>query len=425
MKSNIIPASQNQLRETPRLLDQLAKRVVLAKLEKITRGQIQMIDADRVYTFGDTEQCPLKAVISIRNPAFYRSIAFGGSVGAGESYFQGDWDCDNLTHLVRLLLINRDVVDNMDNGLSRLSAPFNQFFHWLHRNTRKGSQRNIAAHYDIGNDLFKLMLDDTMMYSAAIFSDDNCTLKQASVNKLDRICQKLQLTANDHVLEIGTGWGGFAIHAAKHYGCHVTTTTISLEQFHYAQQRIQAEGLNDKITLLMEDYRDLHGQYDKLVSIEMIEAVGLDQLGSYFKQCTGLLKPEGMMCLQAITIADQRYEQAKREVDFIQKYIFPGGSLPSVTALSRAITHTTDMRIFHLEDIGPHYAKTLREWRERFFKNESQIQKLGYNNSFIRLWEFYLCYCEGGFMERSISTVQLLLTKPECRREPLTPQLTG
>lgn len=425
MKTNIIPASQTQLRETPRLLDQIAKRAVLSKLDKITRGQIQIIDNNQIHEFGDAELNPLKVIVTVRNPSFYSSIAFGGSVGAGEAYFQGDWDCDNLTHLVRLLLINREVLDNMDSGLSKLQALINQFFHWLNRNTRRGSRRNIAAHYDIGNDLFSLMLDKSMMYSAAIYSDDACTLEQASFNKLDRICKKLELKAGDHVLEIGTGWGGFALHAAKYYGCHVTTTTISQEQYKFAQQRIESEGLTDKVQLLLRDYRDLDNQYDKIVSIEMIEAVGLDNLGTYFKKCSDLLKPDGMMCLQAITIADQRYEQAKREVDYIQKYIFPGGSLPSITAMAGAINRNTDMRIFHLEDIGPHYARTLKDWRERFFKHETQIRKLGYNDAFIRLWEFYLCYCEGGFMERSIGTVHLLLTKPECRRTSLTPELTG
>ncbi|TNF37318.1 MAG: class I SAM-dependent methyltransferase [Gammaproteobacteria bacterium] len=425
MKPNIIPASQNSLRETPRLLDQLARRAVLGKLDKMTHGQLQIIDQDCIHEFGNAEHNSLKAVITVRSPAFYSAVAFGGSVGAGEAYFQGDWDCDNLTSLVRLLLLNRHVLDNMDEGLSRISAPVNQFFHWLHRNTRKGSRRNIAAHYDIGNDMFKLMLDNTMMYSSAIYTDESCTLEQASINKLDRICQKLQLNEHDHVLEIGTGWGGFALHAARHYGCRVTTTTLSREQFAYARQRIQEEGLQDKITLLMQDYRDLSGQYDKLVSIEMIEAVGLNNLGTYFNQCSRLLKANGMMCLQAITIADQRYEQARREVDFIQKYIFPGGSLPSVTAMSQAIMKYTDMRLFHMEDIGPHYARTLRDWRERFFQHEQQIRALGYNDVFIRLWEFYLCYCEGGFLERAIGTVQLLLTKPECRRHSLTPQLTG
>lgn len=425
MKSNIIPASQSPFKPLPRLLDHIAKRAVLAKFEKIQKGRLQIVDDKQIYEFGDSDLSPLNAVITVRNPAFYSSIAFGGSVGSGEAYSLGDWDCDNLTSLVRLFLINREVLDNMDSGLSRFSTPLNKLLHWLNRNTRAGSRRNIAAHYDIGNDLFQLMLDNSMMYSSAIYDADDCSLEQASIIKLDHICQKLDLSDTDHLLEIGTGWGSMAIHAAKHYGCLVTTTTISREQYQYTREQIQQQGLDDKITLLFKDYRELSGEYDKLVSIEMVEAVGLNNLNTYFEQCSKLLKPDGIMCIQAITIADQRYEQAKREVDYIQKYIFPGGSLPSITAMSTSIMKTTDMRIFHLEDIGPHYARTLHDWRERFFRHESKIRELGYSEIFIRLWEFYLCYCEGGFHERAIGTVQLLLTKPDCRRQPILSKLTG
>lgn len=426
MKSSIVPAQQTQIRPMARLLDRFAKRAVLSKLENITQGRLRIIDNEQIFEFGDIGQCDLKAVITVRDPSFYSSVAFGGSVGSGESYFMNDWDCDNLINLVRLLLINRDVLDNMDSGITyNIQAPINKFLHWLNRNTQQGSRRNISAHYDIGNDLFKLMLDKSMMYSAGVYHNDECTLEQASFNKLDLICQKLQLKETDHLLEIGTGWGGMAIHAAKHYGCRVTTTTISQQQHDYAKQWVAEEGLKDKITLRFEDYRDLTGEYDKLVSIEMIEAVGLDNLGSYFEKCSSLLKADGMMCIQGITIADQRFEQAKCEVDFIQKYIFPGGSLPSVTAMSQAIMQKTDMHVFDLEDIGPHYARTLKDWRERFFQHESKIRELGYSDTFIRLWEFYLCYCEGGFLERSISTVHLLLTKPDCRRSPLSYQSAG
>lgn len=419
MKSSILPRQQNELLPMLRLQDKLAKRIVLSKLEHITKGNLRIIENDQIFEFGDTDRCAIKAVITVLNPSFYSSIAFGGSVGSGESYFMGDWDCDDLTNLVRLLLSNQHVLDNMDNGINLIQKPVNKLFHWLNRNTQNGSRRNISAHYDIGNDLFKLMLDKNMMYSSAIYHNDECTLEQASFNKLDRICQKLDLIETDHLLEIGTGWGGMAIHAAKNYGCRVTTTTISRQQYEYAKQRVIEEDLQDKITLLFKDYRDLDGIYDKLVSIEMIEAVGLKNLDTYFEKCSSLLKANGMMCIQGITIADQRFEQAKHDVDFIQKYIFPGGSLPSVTVMSKAIMKHTDMHVFDLEDIGPHYARTLKDWRERFFQNESKILKLGYSKTFMRLWEFYLCYCEGGFMERSISTVHLLLTKPDCRRPPL------
>ena len=420
MKPSILPARQNQFLPMIHMHERLAKRIILSKLENIKKGHLRIIDNDQIFEFGDSDEYVLKAVITVLNPSFYSSVAFGGSVASGESYFLGDWDCDNLTNLVRILLINRDVIDNIDNGINFIQKSVNKIYHWLNRNTQKGSQRNISAHYDIGNDLFQLMLDKSMMYSSAVYNNDECTLEQASFNKLDMICKKLDLNISDHLLEIGTGWGGMAIHAAKYYGCKVTTTTISQQQYDYAKRRIIEEGLEDKITLLFKDYRELEGHYDKLVSIEMIEAVGLNNLDIYFMKCSSLLKNNGMMCLQGITIADQRFDQAKREVDFIQKYIFPGGSLPSVTIMSETIMKHTDMHIFDLEDIGPHYARTLKDWRERFFQNESKIRQLGYGDSFIRLWEFYLCYCEGGFMERSISTVHLLLTKPECRREPLS-----
>lgn len=421
MKGSIIPALQSNLRPATRLIDNLAKRMLLGRLEKINRGLLQIIDDGNVYEFGDTNRASIKAVITVRSPGFYSAAAFGGSVGAGESYFLGEWDCDNLTRLVRMFLINRDVVDSMDSGFRNLRAPLNKLIHWFNRNTRSGSRQNISAHYDIGNELFELMLDDNMMYSSAIYKNREDTLEQAAVNKLDSLCRKLELNENDHLLEIGSGWGGMAIHAAKHYRCRVTTTTISREQYNYTRKRIREEGLEHRITLLLEDYRDLDGQYDKLVSIEMIEAVGLNNLGRYFEKCSALLKPDGLMCLQAITIEDQRYEQAKREVDFIQKYIFPGGSLPSITAMAQAIMKNSDMKIFDLEDIGMHYAKTLQDWRERFFQHENQVRKLGYNEQFIRLWEYYLCYCEAGFLQRSISTVHILLTKPGyCRTTLVT-----
>ena len=423
MKSSNTAEFKQTLEEPVRLIDKLARRAVLGKFQNIRHGRIQIIDQGRIYQFGQADHYQLKATITVRNPSFYSSVAFAGSVGAGEAYFQGDWDCDNLTALVRLLLVNREVLDQMDGGLGKLMLPVNRMLHWINRNTRKGSRRNIAAHYDLGNDLFEVMLDDSMMYSSAIYDEHNTRLEQAALNKLDRICKKLELTEHDHLLEIGSGWGGFAMYAAQHYGCRVTTTTISEQQYNLANQRIRQAGLQEKITLLKQDYRDLQGQYDKMVSIEMIEAIGQENLDTYFRQCSRLLKEDGMFLLQAITIADQRYQQALREVDYIQKYIFPGGSLPSVTAMANAITRSSNMRITHLEDIGPHYAKTLRHWRERFFQHESHIRELGYNDRFIRLWEFYLCYCEGGFEERAIGTVQLLLSKPLCRRDAIVPKL--
>lgn len=260
-----------------------------------------------------------------------------------------------------------------------------------------------------------------MMYSSAIFDSPDMTLEQASVAKLDRICRKLELKPDDHVLEIGTGWGGFALHAARHYGCRVTTTTISQAQFDLASARVQHAGMQDNIKILLSDYRDLQGKFDKLVSIEMIEAVGHAFYDSYFRKCGELLKPDGMFLLQGITIADQRYESAKDSVDFIQRYIFPGSCIPSVTALLNSVTRASDMRLFNLEDIGPHYARTLAEWRKNFFQNIEQVRALGYSEEFIRMWEFYLCYCEGGFEERALGDVHMLLVKPGNRRDALPP----
>lgn len=280
----------------------------------------------------------------------------------------------------------------------------------------KTSRANIAAHYDLGNAMFETFLDPTMMYSSAVFPRPEASLEEASRHKLDRICQQLELKPSDHLLEIGTGWGGMAIHAAKHYGCRVTTTTISKEQFEYAQARVAAEGLQDRVILLLEDYRDLTGEYDKLVSIEMIEAVGHTYYDSYFRQCARLLKPQGLMLLQAITMADQRYELARKRVDFIQKYIFPGGALPSVTAILDKLTGKTDLRLINLDDITPHYAETLKRWRQNFLAARARLHELGYDEAFVRLWDFYFCYCEDGFRERAIGTVHMLLAKPGYRQ---------
>jgi cyclopropane-fatty-acyl-phospholipid synthase len=296
-------------------------------------------------------------------------------------------------------------------------------FHFLNKNTRRGSRENILVHYDLGDDFYKLFLDETLTYSCGIFETEDSSLKDASDAKYDRICQKLRLGGGDHVLEIGTGWGGFAIHAARHYDCRVTTTTISDNQHQLAAQRFADAGLTDKITLLKQDYRDLSGRFDKLVSIEMIEAVGHHFLDTFFRVCSERLKPDGIFLLQAITIRDQVFEKHKRSVDFIKRFIFPGSCIPSITAISRSIARATDLKLFHLEDITPHYARTLREWRRRFFDNIDAVRDLGFSEAFIRMWEYYLCYCEGGFAERYIGDVQMLFTKPLSRPAPLLGQL--
>ena len=420
MKTNIIP--RFKLKESTtrsNLLDRLARAAVFKKLGKLATGKLTIIDHGGRFEFGEKNTHAPTITLRIQHMAFYSDTAFAGSLGAGESYMRGEWSCDDLTGLVKLLLRNRHVLDSMDGGIGRLATPLHKLIHWFNKNTRTGSRRNIEAHYDLGNDLFQLFLDKTMMYSCGVFADQSSSMYHASRLKLDIICQKLQLCEQDRVIEIGTGWGEFAIHAATHYGCHVTTTTISEQQYQYARMRIQAEGLNHKITLLKKDYRDLQGQYDKLVSIEMIEAIGHQFMGTYFKKCSSLLKPDGMMLIQAITIADHRYKSALRSIDFIQRYIFPGSFIPSISAMTAAVARKTDMKLYQLDDIGPHYATTLRKWREQFFANIEQVKGLGYSEQFIRMWEYYLCYCEGGFEERALGNAHLLFVKPMNRRSPL------
>jgi cyclopropane-fatty-acyl-phospholipid synthase len=398
----------------------LAKLLLLGQLRKIRDGRLRLIDSGKVETFGAlTEAAPIDVTIRVHNPRFYSDVAFAGTLGSGEAYMNGYWQCDNLTGLVRLMVINRHLMNDVDSGWSRLSAPLFQLAHWVNRNHKSGSRRNIAAHYDLGNQFFELFLDETMAYSCGIFANAETTLLEASTAKFDAALSKLDLQPDQHLLEIGTGWGGLALHAARHYGCRVTTTTISREQYEFAKDRVARAGLGDRITLLLEDYRDLKGRYDALVSVEMIEAVGHQYLDTYFHRCSELLRPSGSMLLQAITIRDQFYDQARRSVDFIKRFIFPGSFIPSVQALVGSLTRASDLKLFHLEDIGPHYARTLRLWRERFQARHSDVRALGYPESFVRMWEFYLCYCEGGFEERQLGDVQMLLIKPHSRRAPI------
>jgi cyclopropane-fatty-acyl-phospholipid synthase len=393
----------------------LAKSQVLKRLTSLQVGQLTVIDGTEKHVFGPLSPKSPAATITILDSRFYGEIAFGGSIGAGEAYMLGYWQADSLTNVIRLMVLNQAVTDTLEGGYQWLSKPLLKLFHWLNSNSEAGSQKNIAAHYDLGNDLFKLFLDPSMMYSSAIFDTEATTLQAASASKLQVICDKLQLTAHDHVLEIGTGWGGFAIYAAKHYGCRVTTTTISEQQYVLAKARIAAEGLQAQITLLKQDYRQLQGQYDKLVSIEMIEAVGHQYYDIYFSKVSQLLKPDGVALIQAITIADQRYDSAIRSVDFIQRYIFPGSNIPSNTAMLASMTRSSDLRLVDLQDIGLHYATTLRHWRENFFAHIEAVRKLGYSEVFIRMWDFYLSYCEGGFAECALGDVHLLLAKPGYR----------
>jgi cyclopropane-fatty-acyl-phospholipid synthase len=417
MKSISISAKTNLLALNG-LSGSLLRRCVLRQLAHLKHGQLVVVEDGERLVFGSTGHS-LLGEIQILDPAAWGLVASNGSIGAGEAFIHGYWSSPDLTAVVRVFVSNLEVLDALEGGLATLGRPLVQGLHWLNRNTREGSRKNIAAHYDLGNDLFEQFLDPTMMYSAAQFRSPEDSLEQAQLNKLERICRKLDLKPSDHLLEIGTGWGSMALYAAQHYGCNVTTTTLSKEQYAYTARRIEALGLQDQVTLLLKDYRDLTGQYDKLVSIEMIEAVGHRFLPVYFKQCAHLLKSNGLMLLQAITIREQRYEQARNNVDFIQRYIFPGGALPCVQKMLEIVSRDTDMNLLHMEDFGLHYARTLRLWHENFRRAQGRLSELGYDDGFLRLWEFYLCYCEGGFLERTIGTAQLLLAKPAAMPAPL------
>jgi cyclopropane-fatty-acyl-phospholipid synthase len=402
---------------TSGLLDQWARAALHALLGRLTRGSLVLEEGGQVACFGeDRQHAAVAATIQVRDPAAYLAVLRNGSLGAGEAYMQGLWDSPDLLQVVRLFVLNMDALASMDRRGSRLQRLGLRLFHALRRNSRSGARRNIAAHYDLSNDFFALFLDSTMAYSAGIFTHAQATLEEASVAKFDHICRRLQLRPSDHLLEIGTGWGGLALHAAKHYGCRVTTTTLSHEQFRYASAWVEREGLGDRITLLERDYRDLEGQYDKLVSVEMIEAVGPQYYADYFAKCSALLKPDGLMLIQAITISDQRYEHALANTDFIQRYIFPGGQLPCNAVIMRHVARDTDLQVIGLEDITLDYARTLRAWRERFQRRLPEARQLGCDETFIRMWRYYLCYCEGGFHERVIHTAQFLLAKPGYRQ---------
>jgi cyclopropane-fatty-acyl-phospholipid synthase len=358
------------------------------------------------------------AQVTIHDQRAYAAILGRGSVGLGQSYVDGDWDCDDLTALVRILIGNLE-------GVGRIADRWGQLFAVpastgaARRRDRQSDRRDVQAHYDLGNDFFELLLDPTMMYSCGLFEQPEFTLEQASTAKLERLCQRLDLGPNDHVVEIGTGWGGFAVHAATHYGCRVTTTTISDAQYDYAAKRVADAGLAGLVTVRNEDYRDLTGIYDKLVSIEMIEAIGWQQFDTFFAACSRLVGDRGLMALQSIVIADQSYERAKRHDDFIKRMIFPGGCLPSIEAITRSCTRATDLRVLQISDIGLHYVETLRRWQANFDARLDEISALGLDRSFQRLWRFYLCYCEAAFIERHVSDVQMILAKPQWRPQGL------
>lgn len=399
----------------PSKLDAWARDMIRRKLTRLDGATLSVRDPIGDWAIGDGPEIS----VQVHATSFYRKVLLGGALGAAESYIEGEWDTTDLTGLLRAFARDEQLNDALEGGPAKAAAWLNTAWHRLRKNTHAGSRRNIHSHYDLGNDFFSLFLDPTMTYSAGIFDTDDSTLEQASIRKLDHICQKLRLCPSDHVLEIGTGWGSFSLHAATHYGCKVTTTTISEEQYKLAAERIAAAGLSGQIELLQTDYRDLTGQYDKLVSIEMIEAVGHDFLPGFFGKCASLLKDDGAMALQAITISDQRYDEYRKRADFIQRYIFPGSCIPSISAMLSAARTSTDLRLSHLEDIGPHYARTLALWREQFFENSSAVLELGYPPALLRLWDYYLCYCEAGFEERYLGDVQLVFEKPKNRAAPI------
>lgn len=419
MSSSIVSLANTGKKKRSALFSTLAKRILFSQLQKLSVGTIVIIDGEERHSFGQTlnKGDDLYAEMQVLDPSCYADIVTGGSIGAAEAYMTGDWNTPDLTMLMRVMVRNMDLLNQMEGGLASISRPLLKWFHRLNENTEKGSRRNIAAHYDLGNDFFKLFLDPSMMYSAGIFPSQNATMQEASETKLRRICEKLQLKPTDRVVEIGTGWGGFALFAAQHYGCHVTTTTISEQQYLLAKERVEEAGLQDRITLLTRDYRQLEGQYDKLVSIEMIEAVGWEYYEVFFETCSRLLKPAGSMLIQAITIEDQRYERAKRDVDFIKKYIFPGSCIPSINALSTACMKASDLRLVHLDDFAQHYARTLNAWARALEANIDTARAQGYSEDFLRMWFFYLSYCEGGFAERAIGVSHLVFAKPQFRDE--------
>ncbi|MEM1178800.1 MAG: cyclopropane-fatty-acyl-phospholipid synthase family protein [Acidobacteriota bacterium] len=400
----------------------LARRLLLNKLAGLNRGRLRLMDKSTTIELGAAEPRPDDpvATVQVHDDRFWPKLLFGGSIGASEAFMAGLWTTDDLTEALRFFLVNRDALDQLEGGAGRLMMPIHRIYRALRSNTRRGSKRNIGAHYDLSNEFFELFLDRHMMYSSAVFQDADGRdlgddLEAAGEAKLERICRKAGLRKDDHVLEIGTGWGGFAAWAASRYGCRVTTTTISREQYEAARERIRRAGLESQVEVLLCDYRDLEGQYDKLVSIEMIEAVGYEHLEDYFRVCAERLKPTGRMVLQGITIAD-RYEATYRKaVDFIQRYVFPGAQLPSMSAIGDAAKKSGDLQVVHVEDIGPDYAKTLRLWRRRFFDQLEEVRNLGFSDTFVRLWDFYLSYCEAGFLERTTGDVQVILSKPEDR----------
>ena len=412
MKNKNIRDISNSLKNSKKntFLSNIFKNNVLKNFKHLKNGYIKIVDGNNVYEVGNKSES-LKCEINIISIDFYVFIGSGGLLGATEAYAAGLWECSDLVILTQIMVRNHKLMSHLDSGVAKLLIPINKFIHYTKRNTILGSKKNIMAHYDLGNDFYKLWLDKTMTYSCAYFDNNETTLEEASIKKLDMLCKKLKLTKHDSVLEIGTGWGSFAIHAASNYGCKVTTTTISNEQYIYTKELIKKLRLEHLITLVNKDYRHLEGTYDKIVSIEMIEAVGHKNVPTYFKIVSNLLKEGGLFAMQGITYNDQKFDIYKNSVDFINKYIFPGSCLISISQVSDIVKKNTKFDFIDLEDITKHYAITLSKWRETFLEKTDEVKKLGFSDTFIRLWEFYLTYCEAGFLEKNIGDYQFLFLK--------------
>ena len=393
------------------MIDRFARRLMLATLKHVADGHLDLAAPSGTWSFGDPSSSR-RASVRLNDERAFRRVLFGGDIGFGEAYMDGAWSTDDLVALLRLAIRNLALFEDRNRLLSAISRWRDLLSHRRKPNSRRGSRANIRAHYDLGNEFYRLFLDASMAYSCAIFRSADDPLEAAQQEKFDRICRKLRLVPSDRVLEIGTGWGGFAVWAATRYGCRVTTTTISAEQHAYAADLFARLGLGpDRIELRFEDYRDLKGRFDRIVSIEMFEAVGLEHYDAFFGQCDRLLAPHGTMLLQAITVTDQRFERYRATPDWIRKYIFPGGELASVGAILESLGRATSLALYDLEEIGAHYARTLHEWRRRFMASLDRVRALGFDDRFIRMWEYYLASCEAAFLERQIGDVQMLLTK--------------
>lgn len=392
-------------RDIPRNV-RVARWLLFRLLSGIRYGSLTVYEGAQATHFGDASTA-LRAEVHILTPGVYWRVLTGGSLAAAEAWIDGEWETHQLTALLQLLALNGRVLGRLESGFRLLGKPVERLRHWTRRNSRDQARVNIAAHYDLGNAFYSHFLDEDLLYSSALFTADEQSLNQAQQAKMARLCEQLALTPSDHLLEIGTGWGAMAEYAARHYGCRVTTTTLSQEQYNWATARIARAGLQDRVQVLLCDYRDLTGEFDKLVSVEMIEAVGQRYLPTFFRTCQARLRPGGRMAIQAITIQDQRYRDYSKSVDFIQRYIFPGGFLPSITAMSELMTHHTDFVVRNLFDMGPDYARTLAHWRQRFVNAWQEIEHLGFDDRFRRMWLYYFGYCEAGFNARTISVVQL------------------